>query len=195
MPRRPALIAIACLTLVSLSGTAFAVSALTSDGSTNVRSGPGVRYSIVAKVGSRSRVEVLGCLQDRSWCRAIAPGGTGWISASRLRFVYARRTGESLDVPVLRFDRRDERQPRRERAGLSDRDVTGRVLGEVTDRPGYCYVLDDAGNSVVEPCPRRDPVAEPRLGRVLGEVTDRPGYCYMLNSEGASVVALCPDRK
>lgn len=194
MPRRSALIAIACLTLVSLPGTALAVSALTSDGRTNVRSGPGARYSIVAKVGGGSRVEVLGCLEDRSWCRAIAPGARGWISASRLRFVYDGKTGESLDIPVLRFDRRDERRQRRERAGRSDHHVAGRILGEVTDRPGYCYVLDAAGNSVVEPCPDRDPVPEPRFVRILGEVTDRPGYCYMLDTEGKSVVAPCPDR-
>lgn len=194
MPRRPVLITIACLAMVSLPGTALAVSALTSGGSTNVRAGPGSRYAVIAKVRSGSRVEVLGCLQDRSWCRAVVPGGSGWISASRLRFVYDGKTGESLDVPVLKFGRREDGRPPRERAGRANRHIAGSVLGEVTDRPGYCYVLDDSGNSVVEPCPGRDPVPEPRLGRVLGEVTDRPGYCYVLDSSGDSVVAPCPDQ-
>jgi hypothetical protein len=41
----------------------------------------------------------------------------------------------------------------RDGRGVSRERVDGRVLGRVTDRPGYCYVRDSRGITVVAKCP------------------------------------------
>jgi hypothetical protein len=46
----------------------------------------------------------------------------------------------------------DPDQPRDGR-GMPRERVDGRVLGKVTDRPGYCYVRDSRGITVVAKCP------------------------------------------
>ena len=169
-----------CLGLAALSGPAFATTAYTAAGTTNMRSGPGMQFAIIAKVRGGSPVSVEGCLQDQSWCRASAQGIRGWISATRLERLHAQRPG--MTPPTIAFDERRRR-------GI------GRILGEVTDRPGYCYALDEAGDSIIVPCDgneaREDPGAGD-VGRILGEVTDRPGYCYALDASGDSVVVRCP---
>lgn len=122
--------------------TSFAATATTRSGMTNVRAGPGKSYAVIRRVGGGSHVNVTGCLQDLSWCKGSVEGVDGWISATRLEGLYTQRTGDSppiIDAPI--------------RAGRNEPPpVTGRILGQVTDRPGYCYALDAAGNSVIVRC-------------------------------------------
>jgi uncharacterized protein YraI len=62
-----------------------------SGGYTNMRSGPSTRYAVVAKLAPGTRLNTYGCLESREWCDAGAGRLRGWISASRLEFVYAGR--------------------------------------------------------------------------------------------------------
>ena len=60
-------------------------------GYTNMRAGPSTRYPVVARIHPGSRVYVLGCIYDHSWCEGVVQGVQGWIHAQRLEFLYAGR--------------------------------------------------------------------------------------------------------
>jgi uncharacterized protein YraI len=88
--------------LLALSAllTALAVSApaqaqtyayAAGDGYTNMRAGPGTRYPTIARIAPGSRVYVLGCIVDHSWCEGVVQGVQGWMHAQRLEFLYAGR--------------------------------------------------------------------------------------------------------
>jgi hypothetical protein len=162
------------LSALGLSSSATAATAISAPGNTNMRNGPGTHYTIIGSVHGGSRVELIGCLEDYSWCKGTVQGVEGWISASRLEGLHAQRTGDS--VPIINYGRQG-----------------GRILGQVTDRPGYCYALDGSGNSIVVRCEGgANDEPPPVSGRILGKVTDRPGYCYALDAGGNSVVVPCP---
>ena len=62
----------------------------------NVRSGPGVNYSIVATVNGRDTLPVLGRTEDGAWFQVQTSAGTGWLSS---QWVVTR--DEYGDSPVL----------------------------------------------------------------------------------------------
>jgi uncharacterized protein YraI len=77
------------LLALAWSGSANAASAYTAPGGTNLREGPGANYPVVASVRGGSDVEVLGCLQDFSWCETLVENERGWISSRRLEYMHA----------------------------------------------------------------------------------------------------------
>jgi uncharacterized protein YraI len=70
---------------IAAAATAFTV------GPTNVRTGPGPQYPIVAKVAGGFRVEVAGCVKGYEWCRIPLRGHDAWINSSRLEIVHQGR--------------------------------------------------------------------------------------------------------
>jgi uncharacterized protein YraI len=68
----------------------------TAEDYSNLRAGPGTRYEVIARVYPGSEVEVLGCLDARNWCEVWVQDIRGWMSASRLEFVYS---GRRVPVP------------------------------------------------------------------------------------------------
>jgi len=70
---------------VAAAATAFTVSP------TNVRTGPGTRFPVVAVVGGGARVNIVGCVKGYSWCKLAHRGRDVWISSSQLQFVYQGR--------------------------------------------------------------------------------------------------------
>ncbi|HEX9905417.1 MAG TPA: SH3 domain-containing protein [Propylenella sp.] len=78
-------------------------------GTTNVRSGPGVRYPVIARVVGGTPVTIVGCLPNRAWCDAIVGSIRGWINARRLEFVYGGRRVlvpsyyQYFGAPIIQF--------------------------------------------------------------------------------------------
>lgn len=86
------------LLAMALPSFANAATAYAVGGITNMREGPGTQYHVIARVRGDSRVDVVGCLKDFSWCDAIVEDIRGWISTTRLEFVHAERR-----VPLWSF--------------------------------------------------------------------------------------------
>jgi uncharacterized protein YraI len=91
------------------------------DGYTNLRSGPGTNYPIVARIYPGSTVDVLGCLESRAWCDVVVQDIRGWVYASRLEFVYGGRRVlvpdyySYFDAPVVYFNFGDDGYRHRDR--------------------------------------------------------------------------------
>lgn len=56
--------------------------------SVNVRAGPDTSYPAVATLGGGAPVEVMGCLDDWSWCDIVFGYNRGWVYAPYLTYVY-----------------------------------------------------------------------------------------------------------
>jgi uncharacterized protein YraI len=143
MTRTGAIIVAVFTAVLPAPSGAAAAEAFTAAGMTYLREGPGTDYSVIGRIPGGTPVSVSGCLQAFSWCQAEFGGMRGWISGTRLEQLHAQRPGRS--VPIIEYSE----------DGAQGRDPVEveRILGQVTDRPGYCYALDSAGASVVVPCP------------------------------------------
>jgi uncharacterized protein YgiM (DUF1202 family) len=62
-----------------------------------VRSGPGVKYGILAKVTNGTALSVLGMAADRVWYRVEGEFGTGWVNNQFTLF-----RGSIENVPIVR---------------------------------------------------------------------------------------------
>lgn len=69
---------------VVLSGTAALAVDAVATSAANVRSGPGVGYSVVDTLADGELVEVVECNSAETWCRITHPGPDGWVSRSLL---------------------------------------------------------------------------------------------------------------
>jgi len=108
--------------------------AFAAPGSTNIRTGPGTQFPVIAAVHGGTEVDVLGCLSDRAWCEVQVYDVNGWMSSYRLEFVYAgnlRLVAEYyayFGAPIVSFDDWDDRRHRR------DNNVTTECLAP----EGFC---------------------------------------------------------
>lgn len=73
--------------LFAVSVAASAQEAFTTR-SVNVRAGPDTSYPAVAVLGSGTPVEVMGCLDDWSWCDVVFADNRGWVYSPYLSYVY-----------------------------------------------------------------------------------------------------------
>jgi uncharacterized protein YraI len=73
--------------LAAISMTASAQSAYTTR-SVNVRSGPDTSYPPVAVLATGAPVQVMGCLDDWSWCDVVFGDNRGWTYAPYLNYDY-----------------------------------------------------------------------------------------------------------
>ena len=88
-----ALLAVFALPAGSLAATAYSVG-----GTVNMRTGPGTHYPVIAQIPSGSRIDVVACLQDYSWCDTVVADLRGWVSTRRLEFPHGGR-----NVPLRSF--------------------------------------------------------------------------------------------
>jgi len=84
--------AVVCAALLMPAvAAAQSIAYATEDGYSNLRAGPSRGYEVIARVYPGSQVDVLGCLASRDWCEVVVQDIQGWISATRLEFVYSGR--------------------------------------------------------------------------------------------------------
>jgi N-acetylmuramoyl-L-alanine amidase len=94
-------VAISTLPVTDSHTPAPAASAIVATGALNVRSGPGVGYSIVAVVGHGDVVTLLGRNATASWVQVQrASGQTGWVNASLVQPTVAISTLPLVETPA-----------------------------------------------------------------------------------------------
>ncbi|MGH8712410.1 MAG: SH3 domain-containing protein, partial [Casimicrobiaceae bacterium] len=69
--------------LVAIPAIALAQEAYTSRTS-NVRAGPDRSYPVVATLPPGAGLQVMGCIEDYSWCDVVFADNRGWIYAGSL---------------------------------------------------------------------------------------------------------------
>ena len=75
----------------------------------NVRAGPDTTYPAVATLGGGAPVEVMGCLDDWSWCDVVFGYNRGWVYAPYLTYVYQGARvpfytyAPSFGIPIVAF--------------------------------------------------------------------------------------------
>jgi uncharacterized protein YraI len=98
------------LALLSLVGAAAAQSqeAFTRQNA-NVRAGPDRSYPLVSQLGPGAPVQVMGCLDDWSWCDVAFDDNRGWVYGPFLLYgvpddrVSLYTYGPSLGIPIIGF--------------------------------------------------------------------------------------------
>ena len=94
--------------LVAIPLATSAQEAFTSR-SVNVRAGPDTSYPAVATLGGGAPVEVMGCLDDWSWCDVVFGYNRGWVYAPYLTYVYQGARvpfytyAPSFGIPIVAF--------------------------------------------------------------------------------------------
>lgn len=77
--------------------------------SVNVRAGPDTSYPPVATLGGGAPVQVMGCLDDWSWCDVVFGDNRGWVYAPYLSYVYQGARvpfytyAPSFGIPIISF--------------------------------------------------------------------------------------------
>lgn len=77
--------------------------------SVNIRGGPDTSYPAVAVLPPGAGVQVMGCLDDWSWCDVVFGYDRGWVYAPYLNYVYQGRRvpfytyAPSFGIPIVTF--------------------------------------------------------------------------------------------
>ncbi len=95
-------VAISSLPVVSIPGApATSATAIVSTGALNVRSGPGVTYSVLTVASQGHTVQLLGRNANSSWAKIrVANGTEGWVNASLLTPSVAISSLPFVDSPA-----------------------------------------------------------------------------------------------
>lgn len=180
MFRRSWIAAAAFCAAIALPGAAVAqsIAYAAGGGYTNVRAGPSASYPVIARLYPGTRVDVLGCLNNRAWCDVIVEDIRGWVYARRLEFLYSGRRYlvpdyySYFDAPfvVFRFGDRDRHRRNRDR---DDKPIFGHPGG---GGPGPEYINPPIEETVGVP-----PDDKPIFGHPGG---GGPGPEYVAPMEG-----------
>jgi uncharacterized protein YraI len=73
--------------LLVFSAAALADNAMTTE-SADLYAGPDDSYPVVAELDSNSPLQVMGCLDDWSWCDVVAADTRGWMYAPDITYGY-----------------------------------------------------------------------------------------------------------
>jgi uncharacterized protein YraI len=73
--------------LLMFCATALAENAITAE-SADLHAGPDDAYPVVAQLDSNTPIQVMGCLDDWSWCDVLAGGIRGWMYAPDITYAY-----------------------------------------------------------------------------------------------------------
>jgi uncharacterized protein YraI len=76
-----------CVPLLVFSAVAMADNAMTTE-DTDLYAGPDDSYPVVAELDSNSPIQVMGCLDDWSWCDVVADDTRGWMYAPDITYAY-----------------------------------------------------------------------------------------------------------
>ena len=94
--------------LLALAATATAQNAMTTD-SADVYAGPDNSYPQVAQLDADTPIQVMGCLDDWSWCDVGFDGNRGWVYSPDITYQYQGgyvplySYAPGLGVPVVAF--------------------------------------------------------------------------------------------
>jgi uncharacterized protein YraI len=94
--------------LLALSAAAGAQNAITA-GPADLRAGPDPTYPVVARLDADTPVQVLGCLDDWSWCDVSLEDTRGWLYAPAITYDYEGgyvplySYAPALGIPVVTF--------------------------------------------------------------------------------------------
>jgi uncharacterized protein YraI len=94
--------------LITLSFAAMGENAETSEPA-SVRAGPDSSYPEVAQLDADTPIQVMGCLDDWSWCDVAFDGNRGWLYSPDITYQYQGgyvplySYAPGLGVPVLSF--------------------------------------------------------------------------------------------
>jgi len=75
----------------------------------NIRAGPDTSYPTVAVLGAGAPVQVVGCLDDWSWCDVVFGDNRGWAYSPYLSYVYQGYRvpfysyAPSFGIPIISF--------------------------------------------------------------------------------------------
>lgn len=83
--------------LLVFSAATLAENAMTT-GSSDLYAGPDDSYPVVAELDSNSPIQVMGCLDDWSWCDVVAADTRGWMYAPDITYGY-----EGGYVPLYQY--------------------------------------------------------------------------------------------
>jgi len=73
--------------LLVFCAAALADNAMTTE-SADLYAGPDDSYPVVAELDSNSPIQVMGCLDDWSWCDVVAADTRGWMYAPDITYAY-----------------------------------------------------------------------------------------------------------
>lgn len=94
--------------LFSISCAAMAENAVTTD-IASVRAGPDDSYPEVAQLDADSPIQVMGCLDDWSWCDVTFDGNRGWLYSPDITYEYEGgyvpfySYAPAFSIPVVTF--------------------------------------------------------------------------------------------
>ncbi len=94
--------------LFSISCAAMAENAVTTEPA-SVRAGPDDSYPEVAQLDADSPIQVMGCLDDWSWCDVTFEGNRGWMYSPDITYEYEGgyvpfyTYAPSFSIPVVTF--------------------------------------------------------------------------------------------
>lgn len=94
--------------LLTLSGAVLAQNAATSDNA-SVRAGPDPSYPEVAELDADTPIQVMGCLDDWSWCDVAFGDNRGWLYSPDITYAYQGgyvplySYAPGLGIPVVGF--------------------------------------------------------------------------------------------
>jgi uncharacterized protein YraI len=97
------------LALLPLVGAAAQSQEAFTRQSANVRAGPDRSYPLVSQLGPGAPVQVMGCLDDWSWCDVAFDDNRGWVYGPFLLYgvpddrVSLYTYGPSLGIPIIVF--------------------------------------------------------------------------------------------
>lgn len=83
--------------LCSIPAAALAQEAYTNRAA-NVRAGPDRTYPVVGQLPPGAGLQVMGCIDDYSWCDVVFGDNRGWVYAGSLSYPY-----QSGRVPILGY--------------------------------------------------------------------------------------------
>ena len=94
--------------LFTLSCAALAENAITTEPA-SVRAGPDDSYPEVAQLDADAPIQVMGCLDDWSWCDVTFDGNRGWVYSPAITYQYEGgyvpfySYAPGLGVPIVSF--------------------------------------------------------------------------------------------
>jgi uncharacterized protein YraI len=75
----------------------------------NVRAGPDRSYPVVAQLPPGVGMQVIGCIDDYSWCDVVFGDNRGWVYAGSLSYPYQSQRvpilgyGPAIGIPIITF--------------------------------------------------------------------------------------------
>jgi uncharacterized protein YraI len=127
-----------------LTGPAYAQSMATASSDLNIRSGPGSDYAVIDVMAASSEAELIGCMEDGSWCQVSYNGVEGWVYSGYLS------TGSEQVVVVDRMETASvtERQSSGAALSVGAGMTGGAIAGAIIGGPVGAAVGGLAGGSL-----------------------------------------------